>query len=240
MSIITRRGNLSEIVAAALSERIESGLYAPGDKLPSSAELCEEFGVSRTVIREAVASLRLGGRVIARQGSGVFVTERTAKAIHFEMNRSDDIRSAMQILELRLGVEQQSVMLAARRRSPEALMDITAAYDQLIRIQADAASYDPAKVAEADYAFHMAIARATRNPHFPHVLEAVMREINHDLMIKYRQSHDEAQNYAGRIGNEHAAILAAISKGDEAGAHLALTEHLQESLSRYRQMLDER
>ncbi len=69
MSIITQRGNLAEIVVAKLMERIDSGLYAPGEKIPSSAQLCEEFGVSRTVIREALTSLKVGGRVTARQGA---------------------------------------------------------------------------------------------------------------------------------------------------------------------------
>ena len=69
MSVITQRGNLAEIVVAKLVDRIDSGLYAPGEKIPSSAQLCEEFGVSRTVIREALTSLKVAGRVIARQGA---------------------------------------------------------------------------------------------------------------------------------------------------------------------------
>lgn len=126
MSIITQRGNLAEIVVAKLMERIDSGLYAPGEKIPSSAQLCEEFGVSRTVIREALTSLKVGGRVTARQGAGVYVSEKDAKTLNFEISRIEDIRSAMQILELRLGVEIQSVALAASRRTPEALAKLPA------------------------------------------------------------------------------------------------------------------
>lgn len=235
MSIITKRGNLAEIVVAQLTERIDSGLYAPGEKLPSSALLCEEFGVSRTVIREALTSLKFAGRVLSRQGDGVYVTERDAKGISFEINRVDDIRSAMQILELRIGVELQSVALAAQRRTPEALAEIGRAYALLEVLDGEDIEAD----VRADFEFHLAIARATRNPHFPKFLEAVMGEISFDLALKHRQSSGSYRTYLKKIGKEHAAILAAVTHGDAQGAKAALASHLEESLNRYRAMLDD-
>jgi GntR family transcriptional repressor for pyruvate dehydrogenase complex len=235
VNVITQRGNLAEIVVAQLSSRIDSGVYGPGAKLPSSAQLCEEFGVSRTVIREAVASLKLGGRVTARQGAGVFVTDKDTKTLNFEIARIDDIRSAMQILELRLGVELQSVALAAARRTPEALTEIARAYDHLESLN----TREPEVEASADFDFHLAIARATRNPHFPQFLEAVVGEISFDLVLKHRQSSGTYQTYLKKINKEHAAILAAITQGDVKAAKNALASHLEESLNRYRAMLDE-
>ena len=232
MSVITQRGNLAEIVVAKLSERIDSGLYAPGEKIPSSAQLCEEFGVSRTVIREALTSLKIAGRVLARQGAGVYVTEKDAKTLNFEISRIDDIRSAMQILELRLGVEIQSVALAADRRTPEALAEIARAFDHLESLETDNAEVE----ARADFDFHLAIAKATRNPHFPSFLEAVISEINFDLVLKHRQA---SKAYMKKINKEHAAILAAITQGDPKAAKQALIVHLEESLNRYRLMLHE-
>ncbi|AVA24648.1 FadR/GntR family transcriptional regulator [Rhizobium sp. LEGMi198b] len=235
MSIITQRGNLAEIVVAKLSERIDSGLYAPGEKIPSSAQLCEEFGVSRTVIREALTSLKVGGRVTARQGAGVYVSEKDAKALNFEIGRIEDIRSAMQILELRLGVEMQSVALAATRRTPEALAEIARAYDRLETLATEDAEVE----ARADFEFHLAIARATRNPHFPNFLEAVIERINFDLLLKHRQSARNYGTYLKKINKEHAAILSAITQGDPKAAKSALATHLEESLNRYRALLDE-
>jgi len=235
VSIITQRGNLAEIVVGELAARIDSGLYAPGEKLPSSAQLCEEFGVSRTVIREALTSLKVGGRVTTRQGAGVFVSDKDVKTLNFEISRIDDIRSAMQILELRLGVEMQSVALAATRRTPEALAEIARAYDHLESLDTEDAEIE----ARADYDFHLAIARATRNPHFPSFLEAVFREINFDLLLKHRQPAPAARNYLRKINKEHAAILAAITQGDAKAARNALAAHLEESLNRYRALLDE-
>ncbi|WP_027686583.1 FadR/GntR family transcriptional regulator [Rhizobium leguminosarum] len=235
MSIITQRGNLAEIVVAKLMERIDSGLYAPGEKIPSSAQLCEDFGVSRTVIREALTSLKVGGRVTARQGAGVYVSDKDAKTLNFEISRIEDIRSAMQILELRLGVEIQSVALAASRRTPEALAEIARAYDNLENLVTEDAEVE----ARADFEFHLAIARATRNPHFPSFLEAVIESINFDLVLKHRRSARGYSTYLKKINKEHAAILAAITQGDAKAAKTALIAHLEESLHRYRTMLNE-
>jgi len=235
MSIITQRGNLAEIVVAKLAERIDNGLYAPGEKIPSSAQLCEEFGVSRTVIREALTSLKVAGRVISRQGAGVYVTEKDAKTLNFEISRIDDIRSAMQILELRLGVEMQSVALAAQRRTPEALAEIARAFDYIENLDTNDAEIE----ARADFDFHLAIAKATRNPHFPSFLVAVMGEINFDLVLKHRQSGRTYNAHLKKINKEHAGILAAITQGDAKAAKQALVAHLEESLNRYRAMLDE-
>lgn len=235
MSIITQRGNLAEIVVARLTERIDSGLYPLGEKIPSSAQLCEEFGVSRTVIREALTSLKFAGRVVARQGAGVYVTGKDAKTLNYEINRIEDIRSAMQILELRLGVELQSVALAAARRTPEALAAIARAYDNLEALETDDAEVE----ARADFEFHMAIARATRNPHFPSFLEAVMDSINFELLLKHRQSAGAYSAYLRKINKEHAAILSAITQGDARAARNAMAQHLEESLTRYRTLLSE-
>lgn len=232
MSIITQRGNLAEIVAGQLSERIDTGRYSPGGKMPSSAQLCEEFGVSRTVIREALASLKVGGRITTRQGAGAFVAEHETRPLRFEMPPIDDVRSAMQILELRLGVEIEAVALAAARRTPEALAEIARAYDRMTTLPSE----DAEEAAKADFEFHLAIARATRNPHFPRFLVAVLGDINFDLVFKRRRLQD-GRAYFRKVNREHAAILSAITQGDARAARTAMELHLREGLSRYRRML---
>ena len=233
-ALIGRRGNLTEAVIGALSSRIDSGAYSPGQKLPTEQQLCSEFGVSRTVVREAVASLRLGGRLYSRQGLGVFVTDQDSRKLNFAISQIDDIRSAMQILELRLGVELEAVALAAVRRTPEGIADITGAYDRLASLKTD----DVEVEAQADFAFHMAIARATGNQHFPQFLEAVGRDISFDLRLKHGQSTQGRDAYVKKISREHGAILSAIIQGNAKAARTALRQHLEESLVRYRRLLD--
>ena len=230
---IARRGNLTEAVISSLSARIENGTYAPGRKLPTEMELCSEFGVSRTVVREAVASLRLGGRLYSRQGLGVFVTDQDARKLTFAIGRIDDIRSAMQILELRLGVELESVSLAAARRTPKAIADMTSAFDRLAALKTD----DVEEEVRADLSFHMAIARATENPHFPQFLEALGRDIGFDLRLKHGQLTRGRAAFLKKISREHGSILSAITQGDAKAARRALRQHLEESLVRYRRLL---
>lgn len=231
---IARRGSLTEVVITALSARIETGVYAPGQKLPTELELCSEFGVSRTVVREAVASLRLGGRLVSRQGLGVFVTDHDARKLSFDVGEVEDIRSAMQILELRLAVELEAVTLAASRRTPDTLAEMTAAFDKLASPRTNTVEEE----AKADFDFHMAIARATGNPHFPQFLEAVGGDISFDLRLKHGQPTQGRDAYVKRISREHGAILSAITRGSANAARKALRQHLEESLLRYRRLLN--
>lgn len=234
-ALIPRRGNLTEAVIATLISRIENGTYAPGEKLPSESELCRELGVSRTVVREAVASLRLGGRLFSRQGLGVFVGEKEARKLDFEIQVTDDVRSALQILELRLGVEMEAVALAAQRRSAGDIAALTTAFDSLT----SSGTTDAAFEAKADFAFHLAIARATGNPHFPQLMEALEPHIVSDLLMKHgRTSASGHRSYLARIIKEHGAILSAITQGDAKAARSALKQHLEESMTRYRRLLD--
>ncbi|WP_152971101.1 FadR/GntR family transcriptional regulator, partial [Rhizobium ecuadorense] len=93
------------------------------------------------------------------------------------------------------------VALAASRRTPEALAEIARAYDNLENLVTDDAEVE----ARADFEFHLAIARATRNPHFPSFLEAVIESINFDLVLKHRQSARSYSTYLKKINKEHAA-----------------------------------
>lgn len=232
MTLINQRGNLAEIVVKELISRIDAGIYRPGEKLPSSQQLCDEFGVSRTVVREAIGSLKLGGRVSSRQGSGVFVVQQEGKS-EFRIDKIDSIRTAMQTLELRYAVELQTAALAASRRTPEDLADIARAYASLENV----ASGDADKQAQADLDFHLAIARATHNPRFTEFLEAIIEEIIFDLRIKHVHYLDRTRGHVKRTSKEHAAIVAAITQGDPTAARKAMGRHLEEGLDRYQRLL---
>ena len=226
-----KRGNLATAVAQQLLARLESGQYAPGEKLASQDALCQEFGVSRTVIREAVASLRQSGHLIVRQGSGVFVSEVRPAGPEFGRFASRDVTTSVHILELRLGVEVEQVALAAERRTPTTLANIIAAYDRFNELDGS----DPEAMARADYAFHMAIAQATANPQFVRFLEALGEDIFLDMKLK----HDNATTQGAlmrikSVRSEHAAILSAIATGNANDARQAVRRHLEEGLERYR------
>lgn len=226
-----KRGNLSVAVVQQLLARIESGKYSPGERLPSQEELCKEFEVSRTVIREAVASLRQNGHLVVRQGAGIFVSTTLPSALEFGSLAARDVTTALQILELRLGVEIEQVALAAERRTPATLSNIIAAYDRFNQLDGT----DPELMAQADFDFHLSIAQATNNPQFAHFLKALGTDIFLDLKLKHASANAQsAQARVKSVGGEHAAILSAISTGNVEGARQAVRTHLEEGLERYR------
>ena len=108
------RRNLVAEVVQELRDQIGGGAFAVGDRLPSEAQLTESFSVSRTVIREAIATLRADGLVEPRQGAGVFVLEPVEAAQRpFQIVDLDKISSIIEMLELRTAVEMEAAAQAS-------------------------------------------------------------------------------------------------------------------------------
>lgn len=229
-----QRSRLTDVVIAELSKRLDARVYRAGDKLPSEHSLCDEFQVSRTVIREAVASMRLSGQLVSKPGIGVFVTEDREKPIDFVVEpATTDARWALHIMELRAGLEVEACGLAAERRSPADLSAIIEAFDAFNR-----ASRDMGAAVKADYEFHLAIARASNNPHFASLLQAAVRDVMLDLNIKHGgKTPQELETYEQRNAAEHEAILTAIVRRDPGAARAAMARHLGDSIARYRKLL---
>ena len=225
-----KRRSLTELVIQALNDKIDRGEYAPGAKLPTEPELCTEFGVSRTVIREAVASLKLGRRLIARHGVGVFVAEAAEQSTGAGFIDSNTLNNSMHVLELRIGVETECAAYAAQRRSAAHLRALKEVYARMEIVAVD----DDAECARADFEFHLAVATCSENPHFTSILRTLGQEIIIDLRLKHAKANPkERKTYIRRIQREHGDILDAIEKQDESAARRAMRRHLNESLERY-------
>ena len=222
-------------VSEALRGLIAAGRYKPGDRLPSEAQLTQDFSVSRTVVREAIAALRSDGLVEPRQGAGVFVLlPLAAEVTGFSLVDPERVSSLIEMLELRTAVEGDAAALAALRRSPAQEERIMEAFDRFChQVQAGKPS------SEADLALHLAIAEAANNPRFVEFLRLAGASV-----IPRRAASDgsDAQispDYSLRLIAEHEAIVSAIQNGDEEGARLAMRGHLRNSQARYRQYLRE-
>ncbi|WDZ80326.1 FadR/GntR family transcriptional regulator (plasmid) [Ensifer adhaerens] len=221
-------------VADALRSQISDGRYNPGDRLPSEAQLTQEFGVSRTVVREAIAALRSDGLVEPRQGAGVFLLEQATPARRpFQNVDLARVSSLIEMLELRTAVEGDAAAFAALRCSPGQEGKIIEAFDSF---RSCAAAGNP--TAEADFAFHVAIAEATNNPRFREFLDMLG-----PALIPRRAIVDGGKEAVlpteelSRLIDEHEAILVAIQNGDEDAARAAMRDHLKKSQTRYRAML---
>lgn len=223
-------------VSDALRRQIGEGRFQTGDRLPSEAMLTQEFGVSRTVVREAIAALRSAGLVEPRQGAGVFVlAPAPQEGAGFRDLDLARVSSLIEMLELRTAVEGDAAAFAALRRSPAQEERIIEAFQQFREL---ALAGRP--TAEADFALHVAIAEATNNPRFAEFLR-----LAGGSLIPRRAVSDEGEvevppDYARRLIEEHDTIVAAIQAGDEAAAREAMRAHLRNSQSRYRAFLRDR
>lgn len=228
---MTRRKTLTTQVADALAERIHAGTLAPGSRLPTEAELCAEFDVSRTVVREAVARLRSGGLVTAQQGRGVFVNE-TPSPQSFLISE-DDLRSlpeTIALLELRLSIEVEAAALCAERRTDDEAREIRALMEQV-----DARHPDPKAVKiHYDYDFHIRIAQCARNDFMAGFLEYLRPFIVPRFNLGQFVSPETKDAYYRKIHAEHDAIVAAIDNRDPDAARDEMRQHLTNSLERLR------
>jgi GntR family transcriptional regulator, transcriptional repressor for pyruvate dehydrogenase complex len=225
-----KRRSLTELVIQALNDKIDRGDYPPGSKLPTEPELCNEFSVSRTVIREAVASLKLGRRLIARHGVGVFVSASPNQSDQSALLDTTTLNNSMHVLELRSGVETECAAYAAQRRSESHLRALKEVYAKMEIVALD----DDAECARADFEFHLAVATCSENPHFTSILRSLGQEIIIDLRLKHAKANPkERKTYIKRIQREHGDILDAIERQDVTAARRAMRKHLNESLERY-------
>ncbi|MGE3290897.1 MAG: FadR/GntR family transcriptional regulator [Geminicoccaceae bacterium] len=228
---MARRKSLSTIVADDLAEKIRSGLLQPGAQLATEAELCAEYNVSRTVVREAVARLRSQGMVIPHQGRGMFVSEAPMpRRFSIPDEALETLPETIALLELRLSVEVEAAGLCAERRTDTEARELRALMEQV-----DARHEPPATVQiHYDYDFHLAIAKATRNGFIYRFLEYLRPLIVPRFQLGHVVTPELKEAYYTRIHSEHCGIVDAIDRRDEQAARGAMREHLHNSLERIR------
>lgn len=230
---IERKPKLAERVVATLRSQVVGGEIMPGQKLPTESQLTETFGVSRTVIREAIASLAADGLVESRQGAGVFVLEHPTLAFSSFSQEIKKVSQAINVLEVRMGIEIESAGLAAIRRNAaqEALIqEAFFEFERLLKLG------EP--TGKADFAFHREIASATNNPFYVEIFDALGdRTIPCDRNSPWYSVEVLSTEYLTGLQREHLSILTAISAGDAQAARDAMRAHLIAAQDRYRNRL---
>lgn len=222
-------GDLSSHALQQLETMLTQPAWQNGGRLPPEAELARQFGVSRPVLRKALITLRDDGRIISRRGSANFVQPHAhvdqvgSDMQNLAINTVFDMKRCMRFRQI---VECAAAEDAARLRDKDGIAGIEQAQQMMDRLR-------PGEhVFEADFAFHMAVAEAARNPYFTFALGTMRNQIK--LTVEFtRKLQDLPQDkVAPRVVEEHGRIIEAIKAGDPVAARAAMDFHMRQSVIR--------
>jgi GntR family transcriptional regulator, transcriptional repressor for pyruvate dehydrogenase complex len=223
---VDRGPNLPALVASSISREIAQGRLRPGDRLPTEQALATTFGVSRNVVREAIAKLRSEGRVWSQQGRGAFVADAANPTVlsidHDALKKGDAFKS---LFELRRILEVHAAALAARRRSKDDLARMQEALASMT-----ASPYGSVQWLKKDLEFHTAIARATGNAYIVQFIGFVSEKVRDSILVAGGSHASDEMARATLV--EHGRILVAVKAGDPAAAQEAMRVHLDNASAR--------
>jgi DNA-binding FadR family transcriptional regulator len=218
------RGRLADVVHVQLRRLIQRGEFPRGLKLPAETDLAQRFGVSRPVVREALAWLRDEGYVQSHKGSGTIVVHEAAPATPgIGLPEIRTMADLVRFYEFRIGVEGATAALAAERRNDADLRAMEAALASADEMLAD---QQFALLADVNFTFHRAIARATQNPYYATTLETLPNFVGRNMLDGSRRADPMLFSRAARIHSEHQTILAAIMSGDALRARVEMERHI--------------
>jgi GntR family transcriptional regulator, transcriptional repressor for pyruvate dehydrogenase complex len=216
-----QQSRLYEQIVHQIEESILNGKLKPGDQLPPERELAQQFGVSRTAVREAVRALHQRGLVEAYSGRGTFVTNGTSQAIRNSldliMKISQPVGSGY-LVEVREILEPEIAALAAVRSEESHLAMMREAIDVM-----DRAGDDGAAFIEADLDFHLALAEAAANPLILSLIDSIG-----EILREQRLRIFYVEGGPARGQFHHKRILKAVEQRDSEKAREAMHAHLQQ------------
>jgi len=217
-----KKGTLVDKVFDALKEGIFSGRMKKGEKLPPQDVLAGEFGVSRTVIREAYKKLSSMGLIESRQGSGTFVSVPDAGALMDPLMTTLmlDETSIRELIEARYYLEKVIVGIAASRVVPEDIAELKAC---LATMKDSGNTGDYETFSQADNIFHKQLAAIAKNSILNRILETIW-DLNYRFLIKFSRT----EGAVGRAIDHHERILNAMAEKDPDRAEAEMSEHLRD------------
>jgi len=219
-------GRLADRAYTGIVEMINADGMAVGDRLPSEARLAEIFGMSRTIVREALVRLAADSITEPRRGAGSFVKNRPSDKLGAFVPLSE-LPSTLGSYEVRFVLEAEAARLAAARRSDEEMADIEAALGDL-----RAALMSNAPAHAEDMALHRRIVQATANPAFLLAFEALQPDVDRIMRAGVDISRSRPPEAIAEMMSEHELIVEAIRAQDGDGAALAMRWHLSRGRKR--------
>lgn len=218
---ILRVDHLPSQIAAKIEQEIISGGLKAGQKLPPETELGKTFGVSRSVVREAIAQLRNEGLVDTRQGVGAFVLglqhRPTIRIESADLNNPESFRS---LFQLRIPLEVEAAGLAALHHTPKDLQRLDDALEVMHGVDT---RWNDDGIA-ADLAFHNALAQCTQNEYYTLFIGFITEKIISTISLA--RARAELEQIVDLTLREHTAVRDAVAARDMQGAREAMRHHI--------------
>jgi GntR family transcriptional regulator, transcriptional repressor for pyruvate dehydrogenase complex len=218
---LEREQRLYERVVDKVLELISSGAWKSGYRLPPERELSEAFGVSRTVVREAIKALEARGVLESTTGSGVSVRRADVNMVsqslqtYMQLANREDFE--IRLNEVRRVLEVEMVALAAARRTPEQLAKLHQICQQM-RVEGNTAK----QMAELDFSLHVTLAEATQNELFKVLLAPLINQLRDQIILTW----EDFPRPVNEVFDQHEAIVSAVESGDAEAARQAMLRHL--------------
>jgi GntR family transcriptional repressor for pyruvate dehydrogenase complex len=220
---LAREETLANRVVIELERLILESRLGEGDRLPSERDLASQFGVSRTVVREAVRALAAKRLVDVAGGRGTVVraptSEAAAESMRMLLRVQESAGDAAKVTEVRRVLENEIAALAASRRTASDLGELAS-----ILQAAEAHLEDPDAFVAEDVAFHAALARATHNELFAILLDSLAQ-----VMFEVRLLALRIPGTPRRSLHHHRALYDAVAAGDPDAARAAMDVHMDEA-----------
>ncbi|MVW70099.1 FadR/GntR family transcriptional regulator [Bordetella sp. 15P40C-2] len=230
---IQRLEHLPAKIAAAIEQEIAAGRLKAGDKLPTEHALARTFGVSRSVVREAIAQLRNEGLIDTRQGVGAFVLDLQRRhVIRIDSNELANRESFRSLFQLRVPLEVEAAGLAALHHTAEDLERL----DQALEIMRGMETRWTAEGVEADLEFHCALADGTQNAYYSMFVGFIGDKITNTIAVA--RARAELEQIVQITLAEHTAVRDAVASRDVLGARAAMHAHIMGAASRLDLQLD--
>lgn len=229
LSIIDKQ-NIVNIVYEKLKENIASGDWAPGSKIPSESQMQKMFNVSRVSIRSAIQRLRDLGIVVTYQGKGTFVSEKIGKIgiddFNLVMNLSE--KDFLDMMVFRQTIEYKCLDLAVENGTDEDFESMEEALNQMFRYRNDYKKYS-----EADFDFHLAIAKASKNTVFFNVIHSIR-----DLYYQYLEELNRVIGVTLESIEVHLQLFRAIQNRDAEKAKKILNDAMEDNIESIKKIKD--
>ena len=218
--------NMPARIYSDILNRIIEGEYKEGERLPTEHMLAERFATSRPTVREALAQLRADGIIATRHGSGTTVMRRPDPDVRrfAPLETLSDIRRCY---EYRVVVESGAAALAAQKADDDDIAAIRREWDNLQTIVETSGIG-----AKDDFAFHMAVARASKNPFFITALSGIQEQMVFSMNLSRNLSLVKSIERQRIVQQEHLEVLEAIQARDAQRASQAMRDHLERAVSR--------